>query len=112
MKEIKIQLDYLHGPVWKDQLDARTGIWSTGIPCIDNDEIIKDCNDQAEKIYESLYSFEPGGQGFRFNQDEFERMKPQFLVIIKKIISRLEEINDGSYIVIDRATNELIPTRN
>lgn len=40
MKEIKIKLDYSHGPIWKEKFDVITGEWSTGIDIIDNDAYI------------------------------------------------------------------------
>ena len=39
-KEVKIQFDYLNGPIWKDKVNANTGKLITGIPCIDNDQEI------------------------------------------------------------------------
>jgi len=108
MREIKIQFDYLQGPLWKERFNAKTGEWSTGIPCIDNDKAIQLLNDEAEKMYESLYSFAPGTQGCQFNRDRFEQIKPPLLSIVQTIVDRLSVINDGSYIVVDKATKNLM----
>ncbi len=108
MKEIKVQFDYLHGPLWKDKLDLKTGEWSTGIERIDNDKAIQTLNDEAERMYESLFSFEPGDNGCKFNENNFEQIKGQLLSLVQTIISRLKSINDGSYTIVDNATASLL----
>ena len=107
MKEIKIQFDYLHGPLWKEKLDVKTGEWSTGIPCIDEDKAIQLLNDEAEKMYGSLFLFNDGTDGCRFDEDRFIQIKPELLSIVQTIIDRLSLINDGTYVVIDKATEVL-----
>ena len=107
-REIKIQFDYLHGPLWKERFNANTGEWSTGILCIDNDKAIQLLNDEAERMYEFLYSFTPGTQGCQFNRDRFEQIKPQLLSIVQNMVDHLFAINDGSYIVVDKATKILM----
>ena len=107
MKEIKIQLDYSNGPLWKDSLNVKTGELTTGISVIDNDKAIQILNDEAEKMYESLYSFNSENNGFQFNNDKFHQIKSQLLSIVQTIINRLSAINDGSFTVIDKATKML-----
>lgn len=34
MKELKIQFDFTHGPVWKDIYDPNTKLWIIGIDVI------------------------------------------------------------------------------
>ncbi len=105
MKEVKIEFDYLHGPIWKEKLNVKTGKWSTGISCIDNDSFIQSLNDKAAMIYESLYSFDTECV---FDNEEFDRVKGQLLDLVQKIISHLDEINDGSFVVIDKASDMLL----
>lgn len=107
MKEVKIQFDYLNGPLWKEKLDIKTGKWSTGIPCIDEDKAIQLLNDEAEKMYGTLYSFNDGAQGCQFDNDRFIQIKAQLLSIVQTIIARLYVINDGTFTVIDKATQTL-----
>ena len=108
MKEIKIQFDYLNGPLWKEKLDVKTGRWTTGVPCIDEDKAIQILNDEAERMYESLYAFNAETKGCQFNNDRFVQIKTQLLSIVQTLISRLSSINDGSFVVIDKATQTLI----
>ncbi len=105
MKQVVIQFDYLHGPLWKDNYDALTGEWSTGIPCIDNNEEIQELNDKAEELYESLYSF--GGDGCCFDDRKYVEVKPQLLTMARKIIDILSDINDGTFVVIDKISETL-----
>ena len=109
VKEIKIEFDYLHGPLWKDMFDVNTGEWSTGIPCIDNDKAVQALNDEAEMMYESLYSFDSCKGGCRFDEERFEQIKGQLLSIVQTLINRLSAINDGSYIIKDNASKILQP---
>ncbi len=107
VKEIRIQLDYLHGPLWKEHFDPTTGEWSTGIAIIDNDVIIQRLNDEASGIYEGLYSFETDGTGFRFDEERYAQVRPRIRNLIRELIERLDEINDGSFVIIDDITSKL-----
>ena len=88
--------------------DIKTGKWLTGISCIDEDNAIQILNNEAMEMYETLYSFNTENQGCQFNSDRFIQIKPQLHSIVQSIISRLSVINDGSFIVIDNATQTLI----
>ena len=107
MKELVIQFDYLNGPLWKDKFDIETGEWTTGITCVDNDAAIQILNAEAGKMYESLYSFDSYGKGCVFNSEKFNQIKSSLKAIVETIVDRLSTINDGSYVVIDRATTML-----
>ncbi len=107
-KEIKIQFDYLNGPLWKDKFNVKTGEWTTGIPCVDDDKALQVLNDEAGKMYESLYSFNTGGRGCQFDYDKYIQIKKQLLSIVQTIIDRLEAINDGTFVVADKATKSLL----
>lgn len=105
MKEIKIKFDYLHGPIWKDKIDILTGVWSTGIDCIDNDDMLQKLNDKGEELYSSLYSFDENEEACSFDQNAYATVRGELIDIVKKIIARLEEINDGTFMVIDETSS-------
>ena len=107
MKNIVIQFDYLHGPLWKENYNEKCGEWSTGITCIDNDQTIQALNDEAAFMYASLYSFEPGDSGCRFDESRFNAIKGRLRTIVRNMINRLDTINDGSYRIVDNATKDL-----
>lgn len=106
MKEIKIKLDYSHGPIWKEKFDVITGEWSTGIDIIDNDAELQILNKEAERIYTSLYVIDDNNK-CTFQAELFEAQKGVLLSIIQTIIARLNELNNGAYIVIDEETKNL-----
>ena len=106
MQEIKVKLDYSHGPIWKEKFDVATGEWSTGIDIIDNDAALQLLNSEAERIYTSLYVIDEDNKCI-FQSDLFEEKKSVLLSIIQTIIVRLNELNNGTYIVIDEETENL-----
>ncbi len=106
-KEIIIQFDFSHGPLWKDKLDLETGAWTTGIPCIDNDMELQSINDETANMYNSLYSFNDVGGGCQFDETRFGEIKAQLRSLVSAMIERLAEINDGSFIVVDK-TNQIL----
>lgn len=97
----------MHGPIWKDKIDILTGVWSTGIDCIDNDDTLQKLNDKGEELYSSLYSFDENGEACSFDQNTYVAIRDELIDIVKKIIARLEEINDGTFIVIDETSKSL-----
>ena len=107
MKNIRIKYDFSHGPIWKDVYDLSTGRWSTGISVIDNDMALSVLNEEAEKEYTSLYSFDNDGV-LRFNDNMYKQKKPNLLSLIQTIILRINAINDGTYVVVDEETPKLL----
>ena len=105
MKEIKIQFDYLNGPLWKDKVN-QFGELITGIPCIDNDKAVQTLNDEAERMYDSLYSFDSSNSCV-FNNEKFYQIKSQLLSLVQTLIVRLNTLNDGTFTIIDKATKIL-----
>ena len=106
MKEIRILFDFDHGPLWQDIINLDTWEFSTGISIIDNDKALNVLNEEAQKMYASLYSFEEGRP--IFDKESYEKMKKDLLSLVQTIILRLEDINDGSYIVVDKETEKLM----
>lgn len=102
---VKIQLDYLQGPIWIS--DVETGKPLTGIAIIDSDTIIREYNKRAGQLYTSYYEFDSHGQACWFNQEKEKAEKDIMLDLISKIKSRLEEINDGSFVIEDLETERL-----
>lgn len=102
---IKIKLDYLHGPIWKEKIDLSTGISYTGIHVIDNDETLQKLDIAAMELYSSFYHFD-SPEAFEFHMDK-ERGR-QLLRIVEAILKRLDEINDGTFVVEDEETVRLM----
>ena len=105
-KEIKIKLDYGNGPIWKDHTNPVTGELDTGVPCVDEDKALQVLNDEAQRMYNSLYSFD-AENACQFDEESFIKFKKPLLSIVQTIIMRLEMINDGSFSITDEASDEL-----
>lgn len=103
MEKLRIKYDFSHGPIWKDKYDVETGKWSTGIDVIDKDKALNVLNDEAEKEYSSLYSFNKDGV-LIFDWQTFEDKKSDLLSLLQTIILRLNSINDGSFEIVDEET--------
>ena len=104
MKEVKIKLDFSNGPIWQTY-DFNKDEWYTGIDVIDNNKKLMELNNKIQEEYNSLYSFENGG--CTFDQELFEEKKEYLISSINSIIDILNQINDGSYTVIDEETEFL-----
>lgn len=102
---IRIQLDYLQGPIWMSNIE--TGEPLTGIDLIDNDLELREPNRKAGQMFSSYYEFNTHGVPCWFNQEQEKAEKEIMLDLIAKIVARLNEINDGSFVVEDLESKRL-----
>ena len=101
-KIVKIQLDYLQGPIWIS--DIETGEPITGIDIVDNDSKVIEINKKIGQRYSSYYEFDSHGQVCWFNEEQKQADTSIMLGWIKELKDRLEEINDGSFVIEDCET--------
>ena len=102
---IRIQLDFLQGPIWIS--DVETGQPITGIDVIDNDEKLRKINYEISTLYSSYYEFDSHDQACWFNEEQEKKDKEKMISLLKQLIDRLNEINDGSFVVEDYETERL-----
>lgn len=102
---VRIQLDFLQGPIWIS--DVETGQPMTGIDIIDNDEKLRKINYEISTLYSSYYEFDSHEQACWFNKEQEKKDKSKMLSLLKQLIDRLSELNDGSFIVEDYETERL-----
>lgn len=102
MNVIKIQLDFLQGPIWTS--DPETGRPQTGIEVVDNDEQLRAINYDIQDLFDSYYEFDSHGQACWFNEEQERADKELMLSMLAMLVERLDEINDGSYTVEDLET--------
>ena len=107
MKTIRIMLCFLRGPILKTVIDYDTEEWCTGIDIVDNDEILKQLDMETSQKYNSLFSFGTNNKACEFDENRYRELNKYFLDNVSKIINRLNEINDGSYVVEDTETEWL-----
>lgn len=107
METITIKLDFGNGPIWKECVDLETGELSTGVDVIDEDNELRELDEMAQDIYIALYKYDDDGS-LTFDEARESEVKYELVDIIARIKSRLEQINDGSFIVEDEETERLL----
>lgn len=95
MLVVKIMNEFLHGPIWT----YKDGIARRNPPVIENDPIVQELNQRAGMLFDSYYEFDSNGQACWFNEEKQKETREEMLFLIASIVKRLNEINDGSYVV-------------
>ena len=104
-EKIEISLDYLKCPITLS--DIENGELFTGINIIDNDEIVKKLNFEIANMFSNYYEFDSHNEPCWFNKDQEKKDKDKMLNLLNQLINRLNEINDGSYEVVDCETERV-----
>ena len=104
-KTIRIMLDFIQGPVWLSDFD--TGEPMTGIPVVDNDPIVRELNYACADLFNSYYEFNSHDQACWVDLERQKADKGIMLDMITRLIDRLNEINDGSYVIEDCETERI-----
>ena len=104
-KTVRLMLDYMQGPIWIS--DVETGEPLTGIKTVDNDEILTKLNLECSELYNSCYEFNTHGKSCWFDEYKLKNIKVVLLSLLNQIKARLNEINDGSFVVEDLETERL-----
>lgn len=100
---VKIMNEFLHGPVWTYE----DGIVTNDPNLISDDMVIKQICEQIEDMFSAYYEFNSHGQACWFNHDQEKADKHKMLSLITQLIERLNEINDGSFVIEDLETERL-----
>ncbi len=103
MKIIRIKLDFTSGPIWPEYYNEKTGTESTGVNVVDNDVELKEIAKEISDIFNSYYIIDEK-EGVSFNYIQERRDKNEMLSLLAKLNKRLEDINDGSFVVEDEET--------
>ena len=96
--------EYMHGPIW---VYGSNGIPVRKFPLIDNDPLLSELNNQAMEKFSGYYEFDSHDVPCWFNHDKEKDDKDLMLDIIAKIIERLNNINNGSFIIEDYESDRL-----
>lgn len=96
MKKIKLDLDFLIGPIVKDVFSKSKNCLVTGIDIVDNDKIIAGLDKRIMELYSSFYSFD-NSDSCKFEVELASAHKNELLDLISQLIERLDAINDGSF---------------
>ena len=107
MMVLRIELDYMNGPIWKETFDIEKGEMCTGIDAIDMNEEINLLNESIQEMYNSLYEFDANEKAVVFNQKKASLIKEKILAEIKRLIALITELNDGSFEILDIASDDI-----
>ena len=101
MKTIKLELDFLIGPIVKDVFSISQGKLITGVDSIDNNKSINELNDKISSLYSSFYDFDSGEESCRFNIELAKEHKNELLQLINDLLSMLQNVCDGTFEIVD-----------
>ena len=100
---VKIMSEFLRSPVWIYE----DGIVTDDLPIVNNDAIIQELCDRASAMFTDYYEFDTHDVPCWFNHEKEKVEKEIMLDLITQIIARLNEINDGSFVIEDYETERL-----
>ncbi len=101
MDVVKIMLDFLHGPIWTY---GDEGIVTVDPEVIQKDKLVRQLSNEIEEMHNGYYEFDCNDQACFFDEEAEKRDKYIMLDLLTKLINRLNEINDGSYVIEDYVT--------
>lgn len=105
MKIIKLELDFLIGPIVKDVFSASKNKLVTGVEVIDNDLELNDLNEKTSTLYSSFYEFDED-EACKFNSIMAKEHLNELKELIIKIKNRLNVLNDGSFELNDMISDQ------
>lgn len=97
MRKIKLMTEFIHGPIW---VYDEEGLMDS-LDFVENDSIVQELDNQMANMYTAYYEFDSHGQACWFNKEKQVQEKPKMLELLAKLKKRLDELNDGSYVVED-----------
>lgn len=100
---IKITNEFLHSPIWTYE----DGFITDDYPIIAEDALLQVLSKQIEELFSNYYEFDSHNQPCWFNHEKEKADKEIMLDLISKLVARLNELNDGSYIIEDLETPRL-----
>ncbi|MCF0107669.1 MAG: RNA helicase [Bacilli bacterium] len=108
-KEILVlSLDFIFGPISKDYQDDE-GNEITGINVVDQDDICNKLDKEINELYSSLWiPNENEASGYSFDEEKEKELAPKILELLKRLIARLNDINDGSFEIDDMVTGHYV----
>ncbi|EHR31818.1 hypothetical protein [Helcococcus kunzii] len=107
MKRLKIMLDFISGPLWKDVFDTQKKELVTGIEVVDNDEYLQKINEEIQALYSFYYKINYNNEPVYFDKKQERLDKEKMLDLLGRLIDRINEINDGSFVIDDRETERI-----
>lgn len=104
MYKIRLMNEFLHSPIWVLNSDG-ISVWK--YPLIEQDTVLSELNQTARQLFDSHYEFDSHNEPCWFNREKERAKKNIMLELISQIKERLDELNNGSYIIEDLKTERL-----
>ncbi|MCM1167161.1 MAG: hypothetical protein NC299_15600 [Lachnospiraceae bacterium] len=101
---VRVKNEYLHGPIW---VYTPEGALTAHFPVVYNDITVIDLNNRANRMFSSYYKLNANGKPYKFNFEQEKADKEEMLSIIAALISRLDKINDGTFVIDDCESQRL-----
>lgn len=79
----------------------------TGIKVVDSDEYLQKSNEEIQDFYSSYYKINYNNEPVYFDKKQERLDKEKMLALLGRLIDRLNEINDGSFVIDDRETERI-----
>ena len=107
MIKLRVFRDFTAFPVWASWLsEGRRGL--PGLPSfVEEDEVLRKLADELVDMNVSYYEFDSHDMACWFNEEQQRADKEILLSLVARIVDRLNELNDGSYVVEDCESEEL-----
>lgn len=88
---------------------GRDGITTEGkLPLVEDDPVVLELNGEIAEMYDSYFEFDSHGPVCWFNEAQRKADRERMLSLLARLRVRLEEINDGSLVVVDYETPYLL----
>lgn len=96
--------EYLHSPIW--YCDGEGYEWDEEaefLPFV-NDKELNQVAKEIGDMYLDYYEFDSHDQACWFNEEQEKKDAPKMLSLLKRLRARLDELNDGSFLIEDYCT--------
>lgn len=103
MFTIKIMNEFIHSPIWVYDEDGIIDEPSL----IADDVVLQNLCEKVEDMFTPYYEFDSHGVACWFNHEKEKSEKEVMINLIAQIKARLEEINDGSFVIDDCESERL-----
>lgn len=104
---VRIMLDIWAGPIWGCIYDEDNKEYDYYIHEIAQDKELMMLHQQIQDLYSSYYRIDYKDQPVYFDSEQEKADKEKMLGLLNKLIEKLSEINDGSFIIDDRETERV-----
>ncbi|MDU2131220.1 MAG: RNA helicase [Finegoldia magna] len=106
-KNIRIMFDIWAGPIWGCYYDEDKKEYDYYIKSISNDKELMKLHQELQDLYSSYYHFDYKGEACYFDKKKKKKDKYKMLDLLEKLRKRLDELDDGTFVIEDRETERV-----